>query len=249
MQHKKLIIGNWKANPKTLREAEKAVIEISKLVKNTRGITVGIAVPTPFISLSKKSKKILIGVQDICSEESGAFTGRSTASQNKTAGAEFSIIGHSEMRTYGDTDIDVAKKVAEASKAKLPFILCVGEKIRDTDGTYLETIHTQVLRALEKNTSAKKYILAIAYEPVWAIGVQATDVATPAECLEVSIHIKRTLRDLFGERVANTIPLLYGGSVNQDNARSFLKEGGVQGLLVGRDSLKAKTFGNIISLA
>lgn len=249
MEQKKLIIGNWKSNPKTLKLAEKNSIEIDRLAKKNRTVRIAIAVPQPFIGLSKKTKNIHVGVQDVSSEGEGAFTGRATAEQLTSAGATFTIVGHSEMREYGDTNERVAQKIQQAAKAKLPFVLCVGEKKRDHDGDYLHTIHTQLTSALEKIGAAKKFLFAVAYEPVWAIGAHATAVATPKECLEVVIHIRRTLQDLFGNKIAQATPILYGGSVNAANASGFLTEGGAQGLLVGRDSLEVKTFSKIISIA
>jgi triosephosphate isomerase len=135
----------------------------------------------------------------------------------------------------------------ESLRNKIKPIICVGEVERDAHGQYLQHIKNQIENALLG--VAKKDIknIAIAYEPIWAIGVDAKREATHVECLEVSIYIRKILTDLFGVANANSVPLLYGGSVNAKDFMHFIEHGGVDGLLIGRASLVPSDFIKIIN--
>ena len=236
-------------NPDTLSAAEDLVKSYLPLVKKQTDASLSLAVPTLFVaSLVKQSKGLLdIGVQNIHQERVGAFTGDISALQASSVGARFTIIGHSERRAVGETDILCNKKILSALSQNLSVVLCVGETLRDEHGDYLETIKTQVSLALQNVPSKDLKKIIIAYEPVWAIGKNATAVATPVECLEVAILVRRTLSDLYGEAVSKKAVLLYGGSANSENTLSFLQDGGVQGFLLGRASLDLQELKKIYS--
>jgi triosephosphate isomerase (TIM) len=187
---------------------------------------------------------IMLGVQNIHWEEKGAFTGENGAAMAHDAGATVALVGHSERRhTFGEGDEITAKKCAAAFKAGLTVVLCVGEKIEERDRNTTQAVVLRQLKAgISRLTPAQVARIAIAYEPVWAIGTGHT--ATPEDATAVHTAIRRSLRDVVGNR--NTeIPILYGGSVSRANAESLLQAPEVDGLLVGGASLDPETWASI----
>jgi triosephosphate isomerase len=167
----------------------------------------------------------------------------------KKAGIDYVICGHSEARALGDTNETVNKKIREAFLWRLIPILCVGERNRDEDGRYLEFIEEEIKTALFKVPKKLFTNLIVAYEPVWAIGENAQQASTPEDFLEKSIFIRKIITSLSDKETAMRVPILYGGSVDEHNAFGFLSEGKGDGLLVGRASLDAESFGEILSIA
>ena len=187
---------------------------------------------------------IKVGVQNIHTEDKGAFTGETSAPMAREAGAEFALVGHSERRhVFGETDDQTARKCALAIANGLTPMLCVGETIRQREaGDTIDVVIGQLragLAQLDRNAVSS---VAVAYEPVWAIGTGRT--ATPADASEVHAVIRRTLGDVAG-RDGGSIPVLYGGSVNRQNAASLLAAQDVDGLLVGGASLDPETWAAI----
>lgn len=191
---------------------------------------------------------IHLGVQNIHTEPKGAFTGENSAPMARDAGAQFALVGHSERRhVFGESDETTGKKCAVAFQHALTPMLCVGEKIDQREDGQTEAI---VLRQLRAGLSlvGKKDLsrVFIAYEPVWAIGTGMT--ATPADASAVHSVIRDELgRILRSGEAAADVPILYGGSVNRDNARSLLSAADVDGLLVGGASLDATSWNVIAS--
>ncbi|MHB8651618.1 MAG: triose-phosphate isomerase [Minisyncoccota bacterium] len=252
MQSKKYIIGNWKANPATLSDAEKLFVSTARAAKVARGATVVVCPPAVFLpALARlRERGVVLGAQDVSVEKEGAFTGEISASMLASSGAKMVIIGHSERRARGERDEDVAKKIRRALAVGLVPILCVGESVRGNEGEHISFVHRQLLAALRGIPRAKVGSLVVAYEPIWAIGKNATRAATAVEAHEMAIVIRRTIAELFGRRSADVTTILYGGSVDEKNAAAFLDPtAGMNGLLVGRASLSTKTFTKIISLA
>jgi triosephosphate isomerase len=187
---------------------------------------------------------VKVGVQNIHTEEEGAFTGETSAPMARDAGAEFVLVGHSERRhVFGETDAQTARKCAIAVGHQLTPVLCVGETIEQRESGATNDVVLRQLRAglAELDHSAVGGI-AIAYEPVWAIGTGKT--ATPGDASTVHDVIRGALGAAAG-RGATTIPILYGGSVNRQNAASLLAADGVDGLLVGGASLDPETWAAI----
>lgn len=246
MSTKPLIVGNWKLNPNNLKAAVSLAQEVAKGVK---GIDAAVAIAPPFVYLTEVQKKIARGLvalaaQNMTKEPLGAFTGEVSALQLRDLGTEYVIIGHSERRAMGETDAEVAQKVATALRNKLTPIVCIGEKERDTAGHFFSFVEKQI-RALTsglKPTEIKKVV--IAYEPIWAIGTGAT--ATKEDVKEMQLFIFSVLAKTYDRVVAKRVPLLYGGSVKPANAKELHTEGGMNGFLVGGASLKAKDFTEII---
>lgn len=181
------------------------------------------------------------GVQNIHWEDKGAFTGETSASLARAAGARFALIGHSERRhLFGESDEETGKKVAAAVRAGLTPMFCVGETLAQREGG--ETIAV-VLRQLQAGfatiEAAQVAVSMVAYEPVWAIGTGRN--ATPADASEVHLAIRAELRRMAGERGA-AVPILYGGSVNRSNAEELLAADEVGGVLVGGASLDAEQW-------
>jgi triosephosphate isomerase len=160
----------------------------------------------------------------------------------KDAGAAFVIVGHSERRAAGENDEIIKKQLNEVGEAKLRAVLCVGERVREESGEHFSVIKEQLRSALEGSSKKVFSKLVVAYEPVWAIGKQAADAMKPQEVQESTIFIKKSLTELLGREVAAKIPVLYGGSVEESNAAALLKEGGVNGFLVGHASASLETF-------
>jgi triosephosphate isomerase (TIM) len=189
---------------------------------------------------------IMLGVQNIHWEEKGAFTGENGAPMARDAGASVALVGHSERRhTFGEGDEITAKKCAAAFKAGLTVVLCVGEKLEERDRNTTQAVVLRQLKAgISRLTPAQVTQIAIAYEPVWAIGTGRT--ATPEDATSVHTAIRRALREVVANKNTD-IPILYGGSVTKENAESLLRAPEVDGLLVGGASLDPATWASIAS--
>ncbi len=242
-------------NPPSLKEADKIFSDIKKSAGKFAKVEIVLCPPFVYLEhLIWKNKtgvnknKIRFGSQNMFWEESGARTGQISGAQMSDLGAKYTIVGHSEVRELGESDEDIMRKVKASVRAGLTPILCVGEKTRDLEHFHFAFIKNQIEKALSiiSKNDLKKVI--IAYEPVWAIGKNAIREATPTECEEMVIYIRKVLHDTFGV-VAKDVPIIYGGSINTANVGNFLKNGGVSGLLVGRDSLNAKNFSEILKIA
>ena len=248
----KLIIGNWKMFPASLKDAKNI---FSGIKKGTKGITktkVVLCVPSVYITTLRSLRgvsKIHIGAQDAHKDDEGAHTGEVSPRALASLGVTYVILGHSERRASGESDTFIAEKAIAATRNKLNIILCVGEKERDEHGAYFTEVSKQLRASLLNFPKSEFKKLVIAYEPIWAIGAKAKRVATPSDFREMSILIRRVLTEYFGKKDAFTIPVIYGGSVDDRNAEGFLREGSADGLLVGRVSLDVDKFSTIIRIA
>ncbi len=263
-----IIIGNWKMNPISLKEAERLFKSILLATHYKLHTEVVICPPFLYLERLKKllprrsratgSKKISLCAQDAFWQDVGAYTGEVSPDMLYNAGVKYVILGHSERRSPpsalsggggGETNEIVNKKIKAALKAGLRPVLCVGESARDESHSYFNLVKAQLgecLAGVSKNSVAK---IAVAYEPIWAISSTTNRKdATSADSREMAIFIRKILTDKFGSEAAK-VRIIYGGSANEKNAEDFLKNGGVDGLLPGRASLDAKKFSQIISIA
>ena len=185
-----------------------------------------------------------VGVQNIWTEDKGAFTGESSAPMAKDAGATYVLVGHSERRhVFGETDEETARKCAAAARSELTPILCVDELLSEREaGTTTDVVLRQLRAGLSAISGDVVSTMAIAYEPVWAIGTGRT--ATPEDAAAVHETIRAALKQTVGAR-AGSVPILYGGSVNPSNAKQLLGATGVDGLLVGGASLDVESWVSI----
>ncbi len=243
-----LVIGNWKMNPQTDVMAKRLVTEIKKSIGRHEGVKVVIAPPTPFLPLVTAvrggSSSFQIGAQNVHTELLGAFTGEVSLPMLKSFDVTYVIVGHSERRKAGETEDAIQKKITAVIKGGGTAVLCVGEAQRDHAAQYLSDIERQVRTACAGLSRAKLSSLVIAYEPVWAIGTGHT--ATPGDVHEMRLFIEKTMSDLYGRNYAQKVQILYGGSVNDKNAAEILRDGMVDGFLVGGASLQAKEFTGIV---
>lgn len=252
MVKKKLIVGNWKMNPVSPREAGAIFAGIKAGASIAKKATTVICPPFIFITdlvKSAKAGKVKIGAQAGIAEVSGACTGEISIAMIAATGAEYIILGHSERRAVGETDEEINKEVRTALKTGLRVILCVGEKIKDEHGDYLSFVKDQLTAALSGVPKNQLGNLIIAYEPVWAIGAGATESETPENFLHNALFVRKTLDGLYDNKVAHSTPILYGGSVDKKNAADFLTRGEADGLLIGRASLDPVQLAEIIKLA
>jgi triosephosphate isomerase len=249
----KLIIGNWKMWPETLVEAKKTFTAIRKIADEHKKVTTVTCPPFVYLSdlsrLAAKSKQVYVGAQDVSMESKGAFTGEVNASMLSDLGLGYCIVGHSERRAMGENDEVVNKKIHTLLSTNIKVVLCVGEKTRDPEGNYLAVLKSQMKQSLARVERRRLDSIIIAYEPVWAIGRKDFKAMNSHEIHESVIFIKKSLIELYGSDVAGAVPVLYGGSINLENARDILYEGGSQGLLVGRTSQNVKEFGEILKIA
>jgi triosephosphate isomerase len=188
---------------------------------------------------------ILLGVQNVHWEDQGAYTGETSVPIARDAGAKLVLVGHSERRhIFGETDADCAQKCAAVERGGLTPLLCVGETLEQRDAGDAEgTVLRQLRAGLSRMTQLQSRAIAIAYEPVWAIGTGRN--ATPEDASAMHRVIRNELKTLCGDR-ARTTNVLYGGSVNPTNASALLAAPSVDGLLVGGASLDAGTWLSIV---
>ncbi|MGE5463162.1 MAG: triose-phosphate isomerase [Syntrophothermus sp.] len=239
-----LVAGNWKMN-KTVAEARDLVTTMSMPLGEIAGVEK--VVCPPFISLMAianllESSSIGVGAQNMHWEEKGAFTGEVSANMIKEF-CRYVIIGHSERRTYfGETDETVNKKVKAALKAGLTPIVCVGETLDQYEaGQTGEVVRRQIKNGLTGIGSADVSKLIVAYEPVWAIGTGKASSGENANDVHQKV-IRPALSDLFGDEGAESIRILYGGSVTAANVSEFFTYPDIDGALVGGASLKPDEF-------
>ncbi|MBK8249240.1 MAG: triose-phosphate isomerase [Gemmatimonadetes bacterium] len=193
----------------------------------------------------RERQDIQVGVQNIHWEDKGAYTGETSASMARDAGAHVALVGHSERRhVFGETDEQTATKVAAAVRAGLVPMLCVGERLEERERGETESVVLRQLRAgiarIEPHAVGG---MLFAYEPVWAIGTGRN--ATPQDAASIHGVVRRELLSLLGEK-AKAVPILYGGSVNRGNAQSLLAADEVGGLLVGGASLDSEGWSTIV---
>ncbi|AEX84569.1 triosephosphate isomerase [Marinitoga piezophila KA3] len=239
-KRKYILAGNWKMN-KTNLEAAEFISKLTAKIGKEKKFEVVIA-PT-FLALEKAvdltaSTNINVAAQNMHFEDKGAFTGEVSADMLKSLGVNYVILGHSERRNiFGETDEIINKKIKKALEKDLTPIFCIGEKLeeREKDLTF-NVIEKQVkegLYGIEKEDVKK---IVIAYEPVWAIGTGK--VATPEQAEEVHAYIRKLLSEMFDEDVAESVTILYGGSVKPENYFGLFTKPNIDGGLVGGASLK-----------
>ena len=240
------IVGNWKMNT-TPDTAVSLASVIRDCLKGRKVAQITVIVCPPFVSLDRVSRAlrgsgISVGAQNLHSEPSGAFTGEISAEMLREV-AEFVIVGHSERRALcGESDELVAAKLEAALDAGLKPILCVGETLQQRRaGEAQETVERQTAEGLSKVNDVSQTM--IAYEPVWAIGTG--EAATPEVAQEMMASVRSGLRSRFGDQ-ADSVPLLYGGSVNAGNIRRYVSQPDIDGALVGGASLSADSFAEIV---
>jgi len=250
---KKIIIANWKMNPSSAKEAERILNGVKKTAVRLKKTQV--AVCPPFIYFNNlrkiigKSANLSLGAQNAFWEIEGAFTGEVSPEMIKNYGGSYVLLGHSERRTLGETDEVVSRKTLACLKTGLKTIVCVGEKVRDEQGDYLVFLKDEIRNSLNKIQKRFLRNLIIAYEPIWAIGKKDTEAMSPADIHEATIYIKKILSEIYGQESALAVPILYGGSVGGGNTGEIIKNGGVDGLLVGHQSLKPGNFSEILMSA
>lgn len=248
---RKLIIGNWKMNPATKDEAKEIFSKIKRTANIEKNVKVVLCVPSIYFAgfVQGKKSNFSVGLQNIFYQNGGAFTGEVSPEMAKYSGAEYVIVGHSERREMGETDEIVSKKIGAVLKEGLSGIVCVGEKVRDENGAYLDFLKEQIRSSLSKVVRKNLDNLVVAYEPVWAIGKNFRNAMLPKDIGETIIFIKKTLADIFGQEFISKVSIVYGGSIDAENADGILSEGLADGLLVGRQSLDPEEFGKIIKIA
>jgi len=245
---KKLMAANWKMYkmPDQTRDFFRDFLPL--IADHTRD---EIAVCPSFVCLAAaveaaKGSHVAIGGQNLHWEKEGAYTGEISAGMLLAAGCTHVIIGHSERRQYfGETDDTVNRKLKTALEAGLTPIVCVGEVLEEREaGLTEDVLRRQCLRAFHAISGKKAGKLVIAYEPVWAIGTGKT--ATPRLAAEAHVLIRGEAAKAFGDKMAEFLRILYGGSVKPENAKSLMSEEEIDGALVGGASLNATSFAAII---
>jgi triosephosphate isomerase (TIM) len=243
-----LIAGNWKMNT-VLAEAQVLASTIAQSAHTlAENVTLAVCPPAVYahavireIEQYSATSRIGVGVQNCHHADKGAYTGDISARMAKDIGCHYVITGHSERRQFsGETDTLINKKNHAVLAQGLSAIYCIGETLqeRQADQTFA-VVKTQIAGGLQDITAEQTHHIVIAYEPVWAIGTGLA--ATAEQAQEVHAFIRTELQALYGD-AAHTIKILYGGSMNAENAQSLLSQPDIDGGLIGGASLKAESF-------
>jgi len=234
---------------KTLKEAIDLAEELVLSLKDYDPVEVVIF--PPFTCLHEVHKivegtSIGLGAQNMFWEEKGAYTGEISPSMLVDVGCSYVILGHSERRNYfKETDAEINKKIKAALKFDLTPVVCVGEKLEERKkGLAEKVVESQLKGCFSGLDPSQIERVVIAYEPVWAIGTGET--ATPEQAQKIHEFIRKVLRELAGEKVANSVRVKYGGSVKPDNIKDLMAEEDIDGALVGGASLNLDSFIKIV---
>jgi len=247
---KKIAAGNWKMN-KNLREGEALASEVSQIASTEISSDVELVLFPPFIHLTTLSgsiefdSNISIGAQNCSSHDAGAYTGEVSAEMLKSTGVKYILVGHSERREqFGESDELLAEKTTKVLSEELCPVFCCGEPLAVREsGNHIAHVSDQIEKGLFHLSAKEIQKVVIAYEPIWAIGTGVT--ASTEQAQEMHRSIRLILADQYGIDVADTISILYGGSVKPDNATELFSQPDVDGGLIGGASLNARDFTEI----
>jgi len=245
---KPIIAGNWKMN-KSVAESISLAKELKENLQNVEGREVVIC--PPFTSLfpvaeELRGTKITLGAQNLFAADFGAYTGEISPSMLKEIGVLYCIVGHSERRRYFKEDNSLVNQKAKfALNLEMKPIICIGETLeqREKNLTF-SVIKQQISGALNGLSSSELANIVIAYEPIWAIGTGKT--ATPEQAEEIHSFIRKEVFALYGEEVASSLRIQYGGSVKPENVVSLMAKEDIDGALVGGAALSADSFSKIV---
>ena len=235
----------------TVNEASLFVHRLDDLVGKRRGIEIVLA-PTMLavqpLHLQVQHHHFNLAAQNFYWRDHGAYTGEVSASQLRGL-VQYGLVGHSERRhVFGERSKDIRSKVQAAVRNGITPVLCIGETASErADGETADAIHDQLIGGLANITSVEVEHIVVAYEPVWAIGTGK--FAAPRDVSRAVKLIRKQIKQLFGALAAKHVRVLYGGSVNVDNASAYLQIDGVDGLLIGDTSLDVRAFAEIIKKA
>jgi triosephosphate isomerase len=246
---KKLLLGNWKMNV-SIAEATAFATASIPLVAKAKAANVMIGVAPTYLSLAtvkQHNPGLIVSAQNIYFESNGAFTGEISTSMLKELGVDWTLIGHSERRSYfGETNLICNKKMIKASQEGFTAVYCIGESSDDYDhGRTKAVIRDQLLIGLAGLSSEQMQKVVIAYEPVWSIGTGKN--ASKEHAQDIANYIRERLEDMFNPLVAEATLVLYGGSVKPNNIKDYLTQPDVDGALVGGASLKVTSFEELLT--
>jgi triosephosphate isomerase len=242
------IAGNWKMHL-DLDGAKALASEVVRLCNQVRDRDIALIPSFPFLAPvadKLRDSRIALGAQDCHTEVKGAFTGAVSTDMLRSVGCAWVLCGHSERRhVFGDTDAVVHAKLRRVLASGMGPILCIGEtQAERRGGRTTEVLRTQLTGALDGLDEVSMRKVVIAYEPVWAIGTG--DTATPAQAQDAHAFVREWLANAFGDSLAKSIRIQYGGSVKADNAAELMACPDVDGALVGGASLDAGSFAQIV---
>jgi triosephosphate isomerase len=251
MSRRPFVAGNWKLHKK-IGEATSLARDLKSRLAGSREAEVAVAPVFTSLAAVKEAlggSSIALAAQNVHYEDQGAFTGEVSAPLLADVGCAYCIVGHSERRhVFGDTDAAVNKRVHALMAHGVEPILCVGEQLAEREaGKTLDVVLGQLDAGLDGVAKDRASEVVIAYEPVWAIGTGRT--ASPADAQEVHEAIRKRLGERFDGAAADSIRILYGGSVKPNNAADLLAQADIDGALVGGASLTADTFVPIVEAA
>ncbi len=243
-----VIAGNWKLF-KTRAQTRSFFEALLPTIAGVDHCDVIVAPPFTALSVGAEATResvVDISSQDVYWEEEGAYTGQVSAPMLREAGCAYSIVGHSERRQlFGETDETVSKKISAVLGQKMKAIVCVGETLEEREGGTAEKLVEKQLRAgLAQLTAPDLSNIIIAYEPVWAIGTGRT--ATPEIAQQMHASIRDVISEVYDSTVAESLRILYGGSVKPGNIADLMAQPDIDGALVGGASLEAESFAAII---
>jgi len=244
-----LVVGNWKMNGTLVSAVELAGAIMAGLPEGPAAVAVCVPfVHIPEVARTLQGTRVAWGSQNVADQASGAYTGEVSASMLKELGCRYAIVGHSERRTYyGDNDESVANRFAQALAQEITPILCIGETLQEREaGETFDVVGRQLDKVLERNGIAAFAKAVIAYEPVWAIGTGVT--ASNEQAQEAHAFIRERLAQ-HDATIAADLTILYGGSVNAENAQGLFAMPDIDGGLIGGASLKADSFLRIYAAA
>lgn len=245
---KQIVAGNWKMN----NDYVDSEILVSKLLGLHKHSNTQVIIAPPFTNLlasinALKGSSIEVAAQNMHFAESGAYTGEISAAMLKSIGVETVILGHSERRAYfNESDDLLAKKVDTALAHDMRVIFCFGEELKDRkSGNENSVVESQIKKALFHLPEAAWSQIVLAYEPVWAIGTGET--ATPDQAQDMHAFIRKTLANAYAQSLADSVSILYGGSVKSSNAEEIFSKTDVDGGLIGGAALDAEHFTAIVN--
>jgi triosephosphate isomerase len=245
----KIVAGNWKMH-KNAEETEDLLNELIEKLPVDKEVRVIVA-PT-FINLASavdhlEFTNITVAAQNMHQAEAGAYTGEISANMLQSVGVNTVILGHSERRAYfHENDALLANKVSTALKHEMTVIFCFGEELKDRQsGNHFNIVENQLKDGIFHIEEKSWEQVILAYEPVWAIGTGET--ASPEQAQEMHEFIRETVRSKFGNTIADTVSILYGGSVKPENANEIFSKPDVDGGLIGGAALNANDFSAIVN--